>query len=82
MPDEKTEAADQQQSETLEPSEFGSLLQKEFKPKSDRKKEAIQIAIQTLAEQVLADTAIVSDDIRIPLADLGIYATLQGGECE
>lgn len=49
-------------SETLEAGEFASLLQKNFKPKSDRQKEAIEEGVKTLAEQALADTAIVSDD--------------------
>ncbi|MCL4209619.1 MAG: type VI secretion system contractile sheath large subunit [Phycisphaeraceae bacterium] len=47
---------------TLEPSEFAALLQKEFKPKSDRAKEAVQSAVQTLAEQALAGTNLVSED--------------------
>ena len=46
----------------LEVSEFSSLLTKEFKPRSDRAKEEVQTAVRTLAEQVLADTAIVSAD--------------------
>jgi len=46
----------------VEASEFSSLLKKEFKPKSDRAKEAVENAVQTLAEHVLQDTAIISDD--------------------
>ncbi|MEO0482002.1 MAG: type VI secretion system contractile sheath large subunit [Planctomycetota bacterium] len=42
---------------------FSSLLQKEFKPKSDRQKEAVETAVRTLAEQVLADTSVVSSDV-------------------
>ncbi len=49
-------------SETLEAGEFASLLEKNFKPKSDRQKEAIEDGVKTLAEQALADTALVSDD--------------------
>ena len=48
--------------ETMEASAFESLLQKEFKPKTDHAKSAIQTAVQTLAAQALADTALVSDD--------------------
>ncbi len=48
--------------ETMEVSAFESLLQKEFKPKTDHAKTAIQSAVQTLAAQALADTALVSDD--------------------
>lgn len=43
-------------------SEFASLLQKEFKPKSERASEAIESAVQTLAEQALRDASLVSDD--------------------
>lgn len=58
-------AAQQSQSPaeaTLEASEFSSLLTREFKPKSDRAREAVQSAVQTLAEQVLQGVSVVSDD--------------------
>jgi type VI secretion system protein ImpC len=54
--------AQAQQGATIEVSEFDSLLKKEFKPKTDRAKEAIETAVKTLAEQALAGTALVSDD--------------------
>ncbi|MBW9265786.1 MAG: type VI secretion system contractile sheath large subunit [Candidatus Thiodiazotropha sp. (ex. Lucinisca nassula)] len=44
------------------PDEFSALLQQEFKPKTERTKEAVTSAVQTLAEQVLKETSIVSDD--------------------
>ncbi|UCG49915.1 MAG: type VI secretion system contractile sheath large subunit [Phycisphaerales bacterium] len=47
---------------TIEPTEFESLLSKEFKPKSDRAKEAIDAGVRTLAEQALAETALISAD--------------------
>jgi type VI secretion system protein ImpC len=47
---------------TTEFSDFSSLLQKEFKPKSDKAKEAVEVAVKTLAQQALEGTAIVSDD--------------------
>jgi type VI secretion system protein ImpC len=43
-------------------SEFASLLNREFKPKSDKAREAVQTAVQALAQQALANTALVSDD--------------------
>ena len=43
-------------------SEFAALLQKEFRPKSDQAKTAVESAVKTLAEQALANTALVSDD--------------------
>jgi len=49
--------------ETLEAGDsFAALLQKEFKPKSDRAKEAVVDAVKTLAEQALAKTNLISDD--------------------
>ncbi len=47
---------------TIEASEFDNLLKKQFKPKSDAAKTAIEQAVRTLAEQALAGTVTVSDD--------------------
>ncbi len=63
MADEQAAAVEQQEQTTLEVDEFSSLLKKEFKPKSDRAKEAVETAVQTLAEQVLRDSTIISDDV-------------------
>lgn len=41
---------------------FSALLQKEFKPKTDQAKSAVESAVRTLAEQALVDTALVSAD--------------------
>ncbi|MGI9283766.1 MAG: type VI secretion system contractile sheath domain-containing protein, partial [Pseudomonadales bacterium] len=62
MADTETEAADSA-SESIEAGEFESLLNKEFKPKSERSKEAVETAVQTLAEQLLKDTAVISSDV-------------------
>lgn len=43
--------------------DFASLLNKEFKPKSDRAKDEVESAVRTLAEQVLQKSDIVSDDV-------------------
>jgi type VI secretion system protein ImpC len=43
-------------------SDFASLLNREFKPKSDRAREAVESAVQVLAAQALANTALVSND--------------------
>ena len=43
-------------------SEFENLLHKEFRPKSDQAKTAVESAVKTLAEQALANTALISDD--------------------
>jgi len=51
-----------QTGEGIAPDEFSALLQQEFKPKTERTRDAVSSAVQTLAEQVLKDTGIVSDD--------------------
>ncbi len=43
---------------TAEAGDFESLLRKEFKPKTDEAQEAVEQAVQTLAEQALAQTAL------------------------
>ena len=45
-----------------ESSDFASLLQKEFRPKSDQAKTAVESAVKTLAEQALANASLISDD--------------------
>ena len=47
---------------TLEGSDFAALLKKEFKPKTDEAKSAVEQAVQTLAQQALANTALSSTD--------------------
>src|SRR5215469_17319213 len=46
-----------------EADQFAALLQKEFKPKTDRARAEVERAVQTLAEQALRETAVVSDDV-------------------
>ncbi len=48
--------------EALEPNEFSDLLQREFKPKTDQAREAVQNAVKTLAVQALESTATISND--------------------
>jgi type VI secretion system protein ImpC len=48
---------------TAEIDDFAALLQKEFKPKTDQAKTAVESAVHTLAQQALADTALVSTDV-------------------
>jgi len=52
----------QAEGQVVETSDFSSLLNKEFKPKSERAKEEVENAVATLAEFVLKDATIVSDD--------------------
>jgi type VI secretion system protein ImpC len=62
MSDAQSSEQAQPQGETIEAGDFASLLQKEFKPKSDRAKEAVEQAVQTLAENALSNTALISSD--------------------
>jgi type VI secretion system protein ImpC len=48
--------------QTVETSDFSALLQKEFKPKSDRAREEVETAVRTLAAQVLEDKDLIADD--------------------
>lgn len=43
--------------------DFTALLQKEFKPKSDEAREAVVKAVQTLAQQALAQTQLIGVDV-------------------
>ena len=47
---------------TVEGNDFASLLNKEFKPKSDEAKSAVESAIQTLAQQALANVNLIGTD--------------------
>jgi len=63
MAEAETDAqAGAEETTALDANEFSSLLQQEFKPKSDRAKEAVETAVSTLAEYVLKDTTLVSED--------------------
>jgi len=46
-----------------EGSDFSSLLQKEFKPRSDEAKSAVEAAVLTLAQQALANTTVIGKDV-------------------
>jgi type VI secretion system protein ImpC len=47
---------------TLEGNDFAALLNKEFKPKTDAARSAVESAVHTLARQALANTALISGD--------------------
>ena len=48
---------------TFEGNDFASLLQKEFKPKTTEAKNAVQIAVQTLAQQALSQASLIGTDV-------------------
>jgi type VI secretion system protein ImpC len=47
----------------VEGTEFSQLLQKEFKPKTEEAKSAVEVAVRTLAAQALAQTKLVGADV-------------------
>lgn len=57
-----TQSEQSKASQVLENSEFSSLLKKEFKPKTEQAREAVTQAVQTLAQQALASTSVISSD--------------------
>lgn len=44
-------------------ADFAALLNKEFRPKSDEARSAVEQAVQTLASQALAQTTLISSDV-------------------
>lgn len=62
MAETQTQAQPGGEAGAIEASEFEALLNQEFRPKSDQAKTAVEEAVRTLAEQALANTALVSDD--------------------
>src|SRR5260370_33177606 len=65
MADPKSKQDPQVQGGAVEVTEFDSLLRKEFKPKTDEAKEAVERAVRTLAEQALSQTKLIgTDDVK------------------
>jgi type VI secretion system protein ImpC len=61
--DTQRQAEDSAVAETAGATDFSMLLRKEFKPRNERAREEVEAAVRTLAEQVLKDSHIVSDDV-------------------
>ena len=55
---------------SFEGNDLASLLQKEFKPKSDEAKSAVEMAVQTLAQQALAQTQLIGKDTVKSIQDM------------
>jgi type VI secretion system protein ImpC len=53
----------QPEAEAVVLDDFSSLLEKEFKPADDVRKNRIEAAVQTLAQQALTDAAIIGEDV-------------------
>jgi len=60
--DTQTAVAPEAQGETIEAGSFAALLRQEFKPRSDRAREAVESAVATLASQALEQTTLISED--------------------
>lgn len=56
------EQKQQQALATVEQSDFAALISREFSPKTDQAREAVDLAVKTLAEQALASAFTMSDD--------------------
>lgn len=84
MADAEAQVEGQAGSTVFANDEFASLLQKEFRPKSDAAKTAVEEAVKTLAEQALVNTDLVSDDalrsIEAIIAELDKTLTAQVNE--
>jgi type VI secretion system protein ImpC len=57
-----TQQHQQQTAATTDQSDFASLINREFSPKTDQARQAVDLAVRTLAEQALASTFTMSDD--------------------
>jgi type VI secretion system protein ImpC len=57
-----TEQQTEGQGGAFEASELQQLLQREFKPRSDAAKDAVESAVRTLAEEALKQTTLISSD--------------------
>jgi type VI secretion system protein ImpC len=55
---------------SFEGSDLASLLQREFKPKSDEAKSAVEAAVQTLAQQALSKTQLIGNDVIKSINDM------------
>ena len=60
---EQEQSKQAQTGETTEGSEFASLLQKQFKPQSDRARDEVESAVRTLAQHALEKTALIGSDV-------------------
>jgi len=70
-----------QATEALGVDDFSKLLEQEFKPKSDRAKQQVEVAVQTLAQQVLSDEDLILEDainsINAIIAEIDLKMTQQ-----
>lgn len=58
----QTQQHDQQAGQAFSQDEFSALLNKEFRPKTDQARSAVESAVKTLAQQALENTVTFSND--------------------
>jgi type VI secretion system protein ImpC len=63
MAERKSQTGTESSAAVADSGDFELLLQKEFRPKTDEAKEAVEKAVRTLAEQALSRTALISGDV-------------------
>lgn len=63
MAEEATQSAEAAPAAEATESDFEALLQKEFRPRTDTARTAVESAVKTLAQQALEHTALISDDV-------------------
>jgi type VI secretion system protein ImpC len=59
----QSQAESQAAAVTVEPTDLEALLNKEFRPKTDEARNAVQAAVKTLAEQALGSASLISSDV-------------------
>lgn len=67
MADQTTQTTEALQGVSYEGSDLAALLNKEFKPKSDEAKSAVESAVLTLAQQALANTKLIGSDVVVSI---------------
>lgn len=67
MAETTTQAAEALQGVQFEGNDFSALLNKEFKPKSDEAKSAVEQAVLTLAQQALSSTNLIGSDVIVSI---------------
>src|SRR6056297_66593 len=67
MAEQATEAQVSETTADASESDFASLLQKEFKPRTENAKNAVESAVHTLAQQALENSKLISEDVLLSL---------------
>ncbi|CAN5128022.1 type VI secretion system contractile sheath large subunit [soil metagenome] len=63
MSDLQTQSASPLQGVEFEGGDFAALLNRQFQPKTEEARSAVEVAVTTLAQQALASTKLISSDV-------------------